>query len=401
MCNHHRCCATMILLAVATPAVWGAGMAGQRVVVDVTLNALPEPLGSFYDARADALSERTLEPGGAWRRDRRLRDRDDWHYLMLDAAAEASTPEARLRAALAFPIEQRKARALLRGQQQRRGGSLVWRLDELVAGLATAFAERDHDAIIAHSGYVIHFALDASDPFCATRNRRGAETGNAVFGDVDFGDPFFAHQDVAQRVGWELIRRNAERYRAAIDPASIRFELAVDPAPAALEWMITSLEGLDALCAADREILERMEITDAASFQARADEYYQLLDARCGEQCVRMLHRGAALATTLIVTAWTRADSPDLTAAAPPAHAEALTGGTAPPAAAETAAAAAEDSSATEPATGGVVASKNSKVYHRPDCRHVQRIAAKNLVRYASAAEAERDGKRACRTCHR
>jgi len=45
------------------------------------------------------------------------------------------------------------------------------------------------------------------------------------------------------------------------------------------------------------------------------------------------------------------------------------------------------------------VASKNSKVFHRPDCSSGQRIKPKNLVGYNSRADAIQAGKRPCKIC--
>jgi hypothetical protein len=45
------------------------------------------------------------------------------------------------------------------------------------------------------------------------------------------------------------------------------------------------------------------------------------------------------------------------------------------------------------------VASKNSEVFHRPECRWAQKIAEKNLVRYNSRDEAIKAGKRPCKMC--
>ena len=42
--------------------------------------------------------------------------------------------------------------------------------------------------------------------------------------------------------------------------------------------------------------------------------------------------------------------------------------------------------------TGIFVASKNSKIYHRPDCRYVKRIKEENKIWFQSAKEAEDRG---------
>jgi hypothetical protein len=45
------------------------------------------------------------------------------------------------------------------------------------------------------------------------------------------------------------------------------------------------------------------------------------------------------------------------------------------------------------------VASKNSKVFHKPGCRWAKNILPKNLVSYNSREEAIEDGKKPCSTC--
>lgn len=46
------------------------------------------------------------------------------------------------------------------------------------------------------------------------------------------------------------------------------------------------------------------------------------------------------------------------------------------------------------------VASKNSEVFHRADCKASAKISAKNLVRYATREEAIHAGKKPCEECN-
>jgi len=46
------------------------------------------------------------------------------------------------------------------------------------------------------------------------------------------------------------------------------------------------------------------------------------------------------------------------------------------------------------------VASKNSKVFHRPGCRYAKIVSGENLVRFDSKAEALQTGRRPCKTCN-
>jgi hypothetical protein len=45
------------------------------------------------------------------------------------------------------------------------------------------------------------------------------------------------------------------------------------------------------------------------------------------------------------------------------------------------------------------VASKNSKVFHKPECSSAKRILQKNLVSYNRRDEALKAGKRPCKIC--
>ncbi len=48
---------------------------------------------------------------------------------------------------------------------------------------------------------------------------------------------------------------------------------------------------------------------------------------------------------------------------------------------------------------GGYVASKNSKVFHRPDCKAAEKISQNNLVRFTTREAAIQAGKRPCTEC--
>ena len=45
------------------------------------------------------------------------------------------------------------------------------------------------------------------------------------------------------------------------------------------------------------------------------------------------------------------------------------------------------------------VASKKSKVFHRPDCKWAERISPKNLIGFKSKEEAVQSGRRPCKSC--
>ncbi len=52
------------------------------------------------------------------------------------------------------------------------------------------------------------------------------------------------------------------------------------------------------------------------------------------------------------------------------------------------------------PMSDGCVASKNSEVFHRADCKSAEKISAKNVVRYATRDEVIQAGKKPCHECN-
>jgi len=55
---------------------------------------------------------------------------------------------------------------------------------------------------------------------------------------------------------------------------------------------------------------------------------------------------------------------------------------------------------AATPTSEGYVASKNSGVFHRPDCKSAAKISAKNLIHYPTRDEAIQAGKKPCHECN-
>ena len=68
-----------------------------------------------------------------------------------------------------------------------------------------------------------------------------------------------------------------------------------------------------------------------------------------------------------------------------------------PPAAAKAAPAA--PAAAPAKATAAIVANKDSKTYHRADCKAAAKIKDGNKTTFASAAEADKAGYKACKIC--
>ncbi len=59
----------------------------------------------------------------------------------------------------------------------------------------------------------------------------------------------------------------------------------------------------------------------------------------------------------------------------------------------------AEAKPAPAPAAGGFVGNKDSKIFHKADCKTAAKMKAENKVSFASKAEAEKAGYKACKVC--
>ncbi len=395
----------LVLFTMAhAPKSYAGGFAAQRVVVGKTIEALPEPLSDYFATMRDALLERAVEPGGLWQREPKYKNRDQWTYVYLDAASDSIEQTARVEAAEVFPIDQVKARGLMRKHKIKRGGELPWALQNLTADLAGAFESGDRESVAIHTGHLIGLCAYAADPFRVTRNRTGDETGNAQFGLAEMGDPLYAHQNASQRFGWELVRRYQHRYQGMIDVGQFRYPLGQDAGQLIFKTMLLSLDDLGILCDADQKILGRMQITQAAEFLNHEDEYYELLDEAQGERAVEMLRRGTRLAIALIYQAYQQAGEPSLLQSKPMTLA-AMSDTPDPDPQIDNQANAGEStksaatSSEEKLLTVTRIASKNSKVFHLPTCTHVKRISAKNRVEYENEDAAVGSGKRRCNSC--
>jgi len=385
-----------LLALLPAESLLGVGMDAQRIVVRRSTAALPPDLAPFFESRVADLEERVIEPDGVWRRDRRLRGREHWGHLWLDVRAAGRSVSARLSAAESFPRGESEAKELFKSMGlEKQGGRLPWAVADIHAQLVRAFKQGDEDEIIRAAGYLAHFAWAASEPFGVTMHHDGRETGNLCLGELAVGDPYFPHQSVHYRVVAELVRRFRNRYLEQVQVRPIELRPISEPLESCFRQMVGALARLDDLLTADREITERLGARDGASLVKREDEYYELLDARCGDIIVERMQSAAMLTAGLIAGAYERAGHPALGRPHTPTASPAPT----PPQAKRSDVPQEKPATTDEAGTAKYAGSRKSKVFHRPDCPHVKRINPANLVYYESVEEAKRQGKRPCRVC--
>lgn len=76
------------------------------------------------------------------------------------------------------------------------------------------------------------------------------------------------------------------------------------------------------------------------------------------------------------------------------------TAGSAPEPSAAAPASAPQKSESPAPAAGTFIASKSSKVFHRPTCPHAKRLDPAKAITFQTRQEAEQNGRRPCKTCN-
>lgn len=393
--QNHTCTAGagVLLLCLAAPA-FATGFESHRIVAREAADCLPDPIAPLFMRERLAFLERSLEPATVWPRDSELRRRECWHHVPLDLAASAQTRAARLEAAARFPRTPAGARALYNEHHVRQGGTLPWAIEDLYRELVDAFRKGSEEDVVRAAGHLAHFAGECASPFSATINASGQLAGNLQFGSRQLGEELYPHQSVQYRFDLELVNRNGSRYRERIHLSSSDYESIGAPVDRSFSVLLDSLGCLDELLAADREILAQLAVTDAAGFLRRANEYYVLLDERCGDIYVDRLQAAARLAGGLIGGAWEAAGRPDAETIRSRTQRGASAAPTEEPAADDPTRAPSEP---TPEVT--FVGSKGSKVFHRSDCSHAARIRDGNRVVFQTAEEAKRQGRRPCRTC--
>lgn len=368
-----------------------SGLDAQRMVTRKSLEMLPEDLAVLFRQHAGELLERVVEPDTVWRRDSKLRERLDWHRVAMDIEATEQTYDARMAAARNFPRDRAAAKRLYRRLNKRGGrGVLPWVIEDYYNQLADAFRQGQEPDVVRTAAYLMHFATNAASPFDATANHDGKLTGNLQLGRVGLGHPHYAHRSVAQRFGGELVRRHCGRYGDSLKMSPGDYEPVHEPLTRARSVLLGALAVLDEIIAADAEIIDLMQVSDGDGLVARMDEYYQLLDERCGPIGIERLRQGTIFAANLIGGAWSAAGRPSLAEIrrrSGPIEAQPK-----PPDQP------AEDKVALSDNT--IVGSRHTRVYHLYACPWAKKIAPENLVTFESISAAKAAGRRPCKFCN-
>lgn len=356
------------------------GLTAHRLMALEALEAMPPDLAAVFREHAEQLQLHATAPGITWDEHPQFRRRRDWHFLQVDVGLTEPSREARLQALKDYPRDAKLAERACRKAGGRVCGRLPWAVEECYDDLVEAFRTGDSAGVVSAAGFLLHFVADAVDPFRCTTTESGAFAGPLKMDTPREPHPTAAVDTVRDRYDVAVLTDRARDYALAVQLDPTKFHPKDKPVEAVFEVLEDSLLVLEELIEADAKATTELGIVDRQSFDAQRAAYVQAVDEHVGRILISRIEAGATLAADLIGGAWKAAGEPSKAT---------LDGRVAGPTGASV-------------STGGgraFVGSKNSNVYHRPDCRFAKQIGADNLVGYGSALEAQKDGRRACRMC--
>ena len=259
----------------------GWGFSAHRIVTETAVERMPPDVASFFKGSARRLSDLSLEP------DTILKARDEEegrrHYINLDALAPHPFD--------AIPREYGEAQAAFGEERVRRGGTLPWRIGNVVKDLTAAMRRKNAPEILKQAGYLSHYASEAFEPFHLTKNHDGQETCN-----LGIHDAF--ESEMIERFP-AAFRENVRRGRAAVTGVE-------RPVHQVFAWMREAYPLVQRVLDADSSALKALK--------TEGRDYFEELNRLAGPIAERQLSMAANATASLWYTAWVDAGKPALPA---------------------------------------------------------------------------------------
>jgi hypothetical protein len=271
---------TFVLVVFAPASVFAWGFAGHKLIMRRAIEILPPELKPFFDRFKDEVVMRVTDPD-LWRN---VGWEDDPnHFVDFGVREYGAYPFQALPREYGAALEKFGATTL------RRNGLLPWREAEQFGNLRRAFEEFKRDSPYATSNVVLfssvaaHYIQDAHQPFHATDNYDGAQTGN---------------NGIHARFERDLIERFESRLK--LTPAA--------PTPiasardAAFEALLASYLLVDPILKADTEAIAGKDRYD--------DDYFEKFFAKTKTILEQRLSAAITATASMIVGAWDQAGRP-------------------------------------------------------------------------------------------
>ncbi len=259
--------------------------------------------------------------------------------------------------------------------------------NELLAhyrALVDAFRFGNIAAVVREVGKIVHFATDAALPFHESRDWASHRSGPVAVGDE--AGRWRGALSLRDRFHVLTIKEMRHRWLFEFRVAGDRFVEIDDPAAAIRRSIVDALWAREALSQIFFKLMWLSNDADRTRLSVESPRFNAELARRAGPLVRGRLEEGALLAAGFIHGAWMEAGKPDLSRwTAESGRGERRREGTEKPAAAIQGA--------------SFVGSKSSETFHRRACQHVERIKPENLVSFSTTGEAEKAGRKPCKTC--
>lgn len=365
--------------------------AAQLIVAEACVPLLPAPIRATLERNKDRwlkLAVASAPRGQGFG--------DSAHVVMLDVGSGEFRFPALRQAAAGFPRDRARGMELMnsRARAGERGGSLPWALLDATAALTDALRTSpiDADAVVERCAWIAHLATDASMPSHTTRLRFHMHDHSLgeMPKDGSRATPESHAIHVARALAtaesdWmvRLDRRLADE--AKVSPVRVR--RLPDPSETVFALLAESHASMEPIAQAvidDEGGVDEPTDPNAppggspkahgdraqATFET-ADRVAPLLEDR--------LEGAILLTANLITTAWLDAGKP--------AIGDAVNSAMESPAPKQ------------RSESGGFVGSRQSTVFHRPDCPHARRLSDVSRMRFESYAQATAAGRKPCKRC--
>jgi len=280
--------AVCLLLVPGHAFAWGA--AGHQLLMRRAIELLPPELKPFFETYREELVLRSNDPD-LWRNV--PWDDDSNHFIDLGIPEYGKPPFAEL------PRERGAALAKFGEANLKRWGTLPWRIEEMAGSLRRGFEGMGKNGaysisdVILFSSAMGHYIQDATQPFHATINYDGFETGN---------------NGIHSRFERDLIEKFSTRLQ--LSPGAMK--PITNPRDEAFDLVTTSYGLVDRVLAADKAALGTKDTYD--------NEYFEKFFASMQPVLDQQLSTAISATAGMIVGAWELAGRPKLYTAQPRAQ---------------------------------------------------------------------------------
>lgn len=269
-----------VALVPAPAHAWG--FAAHQMIVRRAIDLLPPELKPLFDARKDEVVLRVVDPD-LWRNVGW--DDNSNHFLDFGVREYGDPPFAALPRGYDAAVEKFGLAVI------KRNGTLPWRLAEMYGHLRREFEAFPRSApytisnTVLFSAVLSHYVQDAYQPFHATDNYDGAQTGN---------------HGIHARFERDLFERFAARITVSPKaPVPI-----TNPRDAAFDTLVAGFALVDPLLQADREAIAGKDTYD--------DEYFERFFVKVQPILERTLSEAVSATAGVIIGAWQQAGRPAL-----------------------------------------------------------------------------------------